>query len=100
MAKELQFAPSTFGQKKEKEPTSKETMSAIAKLHKQMSDELKGPPGKTDFIVRCVEEDFTHQQIADTLGMKKSTVYSMWWSKTQKKSKRQRAAEAAAATGE
>lgn len=93
---ELAFAPSTFGQKKEVVPTTPERKAQLIKLHKDMAAAKKSLLGKTEFIVGAVEDGFTTTEIADTLSMKKSTVYGIWWNKTKKVGKREKARQLAA----
>lgn len=97
----LQFAPSTFGQKKAL-PTTPERMVDLRKLHLDMCDtgEDGQPifPSKTAFVVAASNADYTTREIADTLGMKSSVVYSLIWrSKSGYKPKRKSAAAKAAA---
>lgn len=80
---ELQFAPSTFGQKKRREPIKPERLEELRALHASMveQDENGEPvyPSKTAFVVKANEEGYTTREIGELLGQKPAVIYSMIW---------------------
>lgn len=74
----LQFAPSTFGQRREQAPITEDRLQALRELHASM---VKGDvyPSKTAFVVAAHKAGYTTREIAEVLSMKPAVVYSMIW---------------------
>ncbi len=103
----LQFAPSTFGQKREKAPVTQERLEALRGLHAGMitkgADGSDVFPSKTAFVVAAHKAGYSTNEIAELLGQKPAVIYSMIWRVTagyKPKRKPKDGAQAAAAEHE
>lgn len=79
----LQFAPSTFGLKREKAPVTQERLEALRQLHAGMitkgADGSDVFPSKTAFVVAAHKAGYSTNEIAELLGQKPAVIYSMIW---------------------